>query len=178
MASELSPQRAALLGRLGAYALHARGLTNTAPARAAFAAKFVTQARQDAADRGEAIDDAEAERRAEYLRRAHFARLALRSADARRRRSSRRGRTGSDTVTRAAAPSEAGSTTHRLNDDSDRATFGTIGFDKALSDAIDRVSAERDAANDRGDHEMVAGLNTQLGELEERIPLADPNAAP
>jgi hypothetical protein len=84
--SRLTPARAALIGRLGAYALHARGLTNTGPARAAFDSRFVAEARRLAAERGEVISDTEAERRAEFLRKAHFTRLGLRSADARRAR--------------------------------------------------------------------------------------------
>jgi hypothetical protein len=86
----LSPARAAMLGKLGAWSIHARGLTNTGPARAAFASRFVDEARRLAADRGEAITDAEAERRAAFLRKAHFTRLGLRSAAARRARRSPR----------------------------------------------------------------------------------------
>lgn len=66
-----NPERVRL-GRLGALELHARGLTNVAPARAAWEAKL-------AADAG--IDDttppAEAKRRAELAMRARMTRLAM-----------------------------------------------------------------------------------------------------
>ena len=76
----------ALVGRIGAHALHARHDSReiTAPARRAFLDTFEQQADPDGT-----LDPAERARRAGHLRKAHFARLALKSAQARRRRRER-----------------------------------------------------------------------------------------
>lgn len=65
------PQRVRL-GRLGALELHARGLTNVAPARAAWEAKLRASAGID-----ESVPPAEAKRRAELAMRARMTRLAM-----------------------------------------------------------------------------------------------------
>ena len=82
-AVRLDPKRASLLGRIGAHALHSRYDSRdlTAPARAAFLAKFLEQV-----DPHGDLPEAERLRRAEHARKEHFARLALRSAEARRGR--------------------------------------------------------------------------------------------
>lgn len=61
-----------LTGRLGALATHARGHTNTAPAHAAFLARFEAQVDPDGL-----LDPAERQRRAEYAKADYFTRLAL-----------------------------------------------------------------------------------------------------
>jgi hypothetical protein len=76
----LSPGEAALRGRIGAYALHAKydPKETTRAARTAFLQKFV-----DEVDPDRVLPEAERLRRAEAARKAHFARLALASARAR-----------------------------------------------------------------------------------------------
>ena len=73
-------------GRIGAFVTLSRHDPRelTAPARAAFRARFVTDAHEAAAARGETISEAEAERRG-AARRAHYARLARASVLARSR---------------------------------------------------------------------------------------------
>jgi hypothetical protein len=79
----LSPAERALLGRIGAYALHARHdpRETTRKAREAFLARFLDQVDPD-----RTLPEPERLRRAEAARKAHFARLALKSARARRTR--------------------------------------------------------------------------------------------
>lgn len=81
MAASLSPERAAMLGRIGAYTLHARhdAKETTAKARETFLSKFERDVDPDGT-----LPPEERTRRAEYARKAHFARLALQSAEARR----------------------------------------------------------------------------------------------
>jgi hypothetical protein len=71
---------ASLRGRIGGFAVHAthdsRALT--APARAAFLARFESMVDPDGR-----LPTAERQRRGAALRKAHFARLAYRSAQAR-----------------------------------------------------------------------------------------------
>ena len=74
-----------LIGRIGAYSLHAQGGTNTGPARKAFLDRF-----ERAVDPDGVLSERERERRAKAARRAYFARLALKSVQARRRRTLRR----------------------------------------------------------------------------------------
>ena len=74
----MTPEQRSLRGRLGAHLMHARGRTNTGPARAAFNARFYAGIPED-------LPQAERDRRAEHARKAHFAKLALRSAQARSR---------------------------------------------------------------------------------------------
>src|SRR5262245_24103534 len=68
-------------GRLGAFVTHSRYDSReiTAPARAAFLARFERQV-----DPQGTLEPAERSRRAEYARKAHFQRLAIASAKARR----------------------------------------------------------------------------------------------
>lgn len=77
----LSPERARLLGRIGAFSHHAQNdaRESTDAARAAFSSKFLREV-----DPNFELEEPERNRRAECARRAHFARLALASADARR----------------------------------------------------------------------------------------------
>ena len=76
----LEPERASLLGRIGAHRLHATHDSRqvTAKARATFLAQFERDV-----DPEFALPVDERKRRADHARRAHFARLALRSAEAR-----------------------------------------------------------------------------------------------
>jgi hypothetical protein len=71
------PAEMALRGRIGAYRLHATHDSRevTAPARAAFLARFEREVDPDGA-----LPAAERLRRAEHARRAHFSKLALVSA--------------------------------------------------------------------------------------------------
>ncbi len=99
----LDPERAALLGRIGAYRLHATHdpRETTARARAAFLSRFEREV-----DPNGTLPEHERRRRAEYARKAHFARLALASA---RARSKGRGPKNGTTLvdqTRAAAGEE------------------------------------------------------------------------
>ena len=86
----LDPERAALLGRIGAYRLHATHdpRETTARARATFLERFEREVDPDGT-----LPEHERRRRAEYARKAHFARLALASA---RARSKGRGRKNGD----------------------------------------------------------------------------------
>lgn len=59
-------------GRMGAHAVHARGKTNTAPARAAMEAKF-----EAAVDPDGTLDPAELAKRVAHAKSLHYSRLAL-----------------------------------------------------------------------------------------------------
>jgi hypothetical protein len=76
------PQEMALRGKIGAAVTHARhdGKELTAPARAAFLARFEQEVDPD----GE-LPTEERQRRAEHARRAHMLRIARLSAIARRK---------------------------------------------------------------------------------------------
>ena len=74
----MTDNRRRLQGRIGAYTIHARGLTNTGPARAAFLARFEREV-----DPNGLLSSIERSRRAEAARRAYMTRLALKSATAR-----------------------------------------------------------------------------------------------
>jgi hypothetical protein len=76
----LTPEQRSLRSRLAVHVCHARGLTNTAPARAKFMSRF-----ENEVDPDQRLDPAERARRAEHAKKAHFARLALKSARARKR---------------------------------------------------------------------------------------------
>ena len=79
----LTPNERSMRGRLGALAVHAAGRTNTAPARAAFAARFYVGIPDD-------LPQDERDRRAGYARRLHFARLSFLASQARRRKATPR----------------------------------------------------------------------------------------
>lgn len=79
----LSATERSIRGRIGAYELHAQGLTNTAPARKAFNQRFL-----DEVDPERALPENERLRRATAARKAYYARLALKSAQTRRRKAS------------------------------------------------------------------------------------------
>ncbi len=83
----MTPAERSLRSRLGAYALHAAGKTNTEPARAAFLDRFIREVDPD-----HVLAPAERARRAEAARRAHFTRLALASVRARQRKGASRRR--------------------------------------------------------------------------------------
>lgn len=68
---EKDPERVRL-GRLGALTVHARGRTNTGPARAAWEAKMAAEVDPD----GTLTDD-ERKRRLEFAMRARMTRLAM-----------------------------------------------------------------------------------------------------
>jgi hypothetical protein len=80
-ASSLTPAERTLRARLGAHALHSKYNSRelTAPARAAFRARFEREVDPDGT-----LAPAERARRAAHLRKAYFTRLALASARARR----------------------------------------------------------------------------------------------
>ena len=102
-AASLTPEEAALRGRIGALVLHSRRdpRETTAKARAAFLARFERQV-----DPEGVLAPDERRRRAKYARRAHYARLALASARARSKgRGPRNGTTPVD-ETRVAAGGE------------------------------------------------------------------------
>jgi len=77
-----TPEQRRLIGRIGAYSLHARydPRQTTAPARRAFMARFEREVDPDGV-----LEDAERRRRAESARKAYFTRLALASSKARQR---------------------------------------------------------------------------------------------
>lgn len=75
----MTPEQRALAGRIGALRMHAAGKTNTAPAQAAFDARFYRDIPDD-------LPPAERDRRAGFARRAYFAELALKSSKARSRK--------------------------------------------------------------------------------------------
>jgi hypothetical protein len=79
----LDPERASLLGRIGAHRLHATHDSReiTAKARASFLDRFEREV-----DSNGLLPPDERQRRAGHARKAYFARLALKSADARRSR--------------------------------------------------------------------------------------------
>ena len=95
---EIDPAEMSRRGRIGAHRLHALYDSKelTAPARAAFLAKFEREV-----DPAGALPDEERRRRAEHARKAHFARLARLSANARR---SRKDAAGADTRAGEEAP--------------------------------------------------------------------------
>ena len=70
-----------LAGRMGAFAVHSAGKTNTGPGRAAFMSKFEREVDPDGV-----LDPLERARRAEYAKKAYFTRLQL-TRWAKRRRS-------------------------------------------------------------------------------------------
>lgn len=75
----LSREQRQLYGRMGALSVHARGKTNTAPARAAFDARFEREVDPDGV-----LTPVERAKRANHARRLHFTRLAAASAKARK----------------------------------------------------------------------------------------------
>lgn len=77
----MTPAEQRQYGRIGALVVHSRGSTNTGPARAAFAERFLNEV-----DPERVLPEAERTRRAGFARRAYYTRLALRSAQVRRSR--------------------------------------------------------------------------------------------
>ncbi len=79
----MTPQEAALRGRIGAYTLHSRydPRETTAAARRAFLGRFEEQV-----DRDKVLSPEERDRRALAARKAYFAKLAYKSAKARKQR--------------------------------------------------------------------------------------------
>lgn len=57
-------------GRMGAHSVHARGLTNTAPARAALQRKFERQVDPDGV-----LDEAELAKRVAHAKSLHYSRI-------------------------------------------------------------------------------------------------------
>ena len=70
-----------LRSRLAAHSLHAKGGTNTGPAKAAYDARWARLVDPDGS-----LSPGERERRAEHAKKAHYTAMALKSAKARRRR--------------------------------------------------------------------------------------------
>lgn len=81
----LTPTERSLRASLAAHVMHARGGTNTEPARKAFDRRFL-----DEVDPDRVLDPAERHRRAAHARKAHFKKLALKSARARSERAAAR----------------------------------------------------------------------------------------
>ena len=79
--TSLTPAERSMRGRMGAYAVHAAGKTNTGPARQAFHARFEHEVDPDGV-----LSPEERAKRVEHARRAYFAGLALKSAKVRRER--------------------------------------------------------------------------------------------
>jgi hypothetical protein len=79
--SPLSHEQRQIYGRLGAPTVHAQGKTNTAPARAAFDARFEREVDPDGV-----LTPVERAKRAEHARKLHFARMALASVKARKKK--------------------------------------------------------------------------------------------
>jgi hypothetical protein len=77
----LTPEQLRLRGQIGAFALHAAGGTNTAPARAAFMRKF-----DDQVDPDRVLPEGERSRRADLAKRQYYTAMALRSSIARGRK--------------------------------------------------------------------------------------------
>lgn len=103
----MSPDEAALRGRIGALVLHSKydARETTAKARARFLDRFEREVDPDGT-----LPENERRRRAQYARKAHFARLALASA---RVRSKGRGpKNGSAAVDETAAAAKAGGERH------------------------------------------------------------------
>jgi hypothetical protein len=71
----------ALAARIAAHALHARGGTNTGPARRAFLDRFEREVDPDGV-----LPAEERARRAGHAKQAYFTRLSLKSAQARRKK--------------------------------------------------------------------------------------------
>ena len=82
-ATSLTPEQRSLRGRIGGLALQSKYDSKelTAPARAAFARRFL-----DEVDPERVLPEPERNRRAELARRAYFTKLAYKSAIARSRR--------------------------------------------------------------------------------------------
>lgn len=72
----MTPAERSLRGRIGALTVHARGATNTGPARQAFDKRFYAEIPTD-------LPEAERDRRAAFARAAYFAKLALKASQAR-----------------------------------------------------------------------------------------------
>lgn len=81
MATSLTPAQRSIRARIAAETVHARGLTNTRNATAAFAARFEREV-----DPEGVLDPAERAKRAGHARRAYMLGLALKASQARRRR--------------------------------------------------------------------------------------------
>jgi hypothetical protein len=79
----LTPEQRSLVGRIGAYSLHARRdpRATTKAARQAFLSRFEREV-----DPAGVLPEGERRRRAEYAKKAYFAKLALASAKARAKR--------------------------------------------------------------------------------------------
>jgi len=74
----MTPSERSLRARVGAFALHAQGGTNTRPATEAFLARFEREVDPDGS-----LSPQERSRRAQFARKAYMSRLALASARAR-----------------------------------------------------------------------------------------------
>jgi hypothetical protein len=91
--TSLTPEQRSLRARIGAYALHAAGATNTGPATRAFMERFEREV-----DPEGSLTPDERRRRAGHARMAHMTALALRSS---RVRSNRKAPAVSETSTEA-----------------------------------------------------------------------------
>lgn len=80
VAQRLTADQRTQRSRVAAYAMHAQGKTNTAPARAAMRRKFELQVDPDGV-----LPPEELAKRVEYARKAYYGALALKSATARRK---------------------------------------------------------------------------------------------
>jgi hypothetical protein len=87
--STLTPEQRVLRARMGAYALHSQGKTNTTAARRNSPQSLEYWSRR--VDPDGALSHAERTRRSEQARKAHMAAMALKSSQARARRKQRGG---------------------------------------------------------------------------------------
>ena len=74
----MTPAERTLRARIGAFSLHAKGLTNTGPARTKFLERFAREVDLDGQ-----LTESQRQGRTEAARRAYFAKLALKSAQTR-----------------------------------------------------------------------------------------------
>ena len=81
----MTPSERTLRARIGAFSLHAQGLTNTGPARVAFLSRFERQV-----DPEGVLPPEVRSKRAEAARKAYFSKLALKSAKTRQKKAGAR----------------------------------------------------------------------------------------
>lgn len=86
----LSQEQRSQRARIAGLTTHARGRTNTLPAKEAAEARFAREVATDALAAGEQLTPAEITRRAGFARQAFYARLAFESSKARSARAASR----------------------------------------------------------------------------------------
>jgi hypothetical protein len=89
MATGLNAQQRKQRARFAALAAHAKGRTNTGPARAASDARFRQQVIDHAASQGDVLTEAEITRRADFARREFYARMQFESSKKRQKKATK-----------------------------------------------------------------------------------------